>query len=140
MIQEKKSFYLLSGADHDNTLLNEGIMESSVINGSGDALFPFPEAGLIPICVLDQGNVYEGNIHVSMGISIVVLLEACTGLLEPVNLARLNPVIARVVTLVRRIRVCVEEVDCQGGMVVVTTSQDFNIVVPDAVDVCGASS
>lgn len=113
-------------------------MESGVVDGGCDALFPFSHAGLVPIGVFYQGDMYKGNIHVSMGVSIVVLLQVRMGLFKPVNLIGLDPVVAREMTLIGGVRMRVEEVDCQGGVVVVATGQDFDVVVADAVDVCGA--
>lgn len=125
---------VLSCADHEDALLDEGIAESGIVHGCGDALFPLSDAGQFGARVFRERDVDEGNVHVGVAVFRVCLLEAGGGFAEPLDLVLLKPVVAGVFVLIRRVCVRVHEVHCHGG-VLAAAGQNLDVVVSYAVDV-----
>ena len=74
------------------------------------------------------------------GVFAVLLLEALGRLLEPVDLAGFDPVVARVMALVRAVGMAIQEIDGEGRVVRGRLGQDFDVVVAHAVHILGAGN
>jgi len=121
-----------------DVLFNKGVSEVGVEAGSCHDFFPTAHDRALSVAVLWEWNVNECHVEMSVSVAAVRLFQTLGGVLEPTDLTGLDPVIAFELGFVRRIGVGIEEVERDGGMLVVALSQYLNIVVADTIDLVGA--
>ena len=80
----------------------------------------------------------ERYAHVVVCVFLMTPLEALCGVAEPVDLVLLDPVVSLKLTLVRRVRVRVEQVDSDGRVARAAAGQNLYVVVAHPVNAHGA--
>lgn len=134
---------IMATADDVHARRDESVVEMRVKPRGRDAFAPLADevSGFLVVrrrvAVFREGNMDES--HIEMNLSVVLVRGAILEFLrfgsEPVDLFWLEPVVAAEVALVGGVRVRVEEVEGQGGVLgVVRGREDVDVVVADAFD------
>ena len=132
-------YVIVAAAYGHHALVHERLLEAAVEAGCGGRFEGFP-AGFDDVgcvAVFGERDMDECHIHAHMAGVVVqggfLELFACRA--EPVDLGFLQPVVAAEVALVGAVAVGVEEVERYGGGVLRGfVGEDFEVVVPHAVD------
>src|SRR5947207_1295641 len=86
---------LLSAADKKNTLIYESILETRVVYRSCRILRPVALEVIRCVSIFWKGYVNKSEVHVDVRVCTMGLFEPLRGGLEPLDLARFQPVIPR---------------------------------------------
>jgi len=103
-------FHSLSTANQNHPLFNQGIAEISIVKWSCDSFSPLSNEAVFGYGVFWKRNMDKGQVHMNMSVLLVLLLKARGSLLEPLDLIRLDPIVAAVMSFVGRVGMRIKEV------------------------------